>query len=73
MIKGKACSYLIDDGIDDKKAKDTQRCVIKRKLKLEDYKNCFGETRLENKISHLVKNKVDVDNLKEDHKELKKQ
>ena len=26
-------SYLIDDGSEDKKAKDTKKCVIKRELK----------------------------------------
>ena len=31
----KTYSYLIDDG-DKKKAKDTNRCVIKKKLKFED-------------------------------------
>ena len=30
-------SYLIDDGSENKKAKSTKKCVIKRKLKLQDY------------------------------------
>ena len=30
---GKTYSYLIDDGSEDKKAKRTPNCVIKRKLK----------------------------------------
>ena len=29
-------SYLIDDGGEDKKAKGTEKCVIKRKLKFEN-------------------------------------
>ena len=34
----KTYSYLIDDGSKDKKKKkDTKKCVIKRKLKLENY------------------------------------
>ena len=37
-LRGKKCSYLIDDGSEDKKAKGTKECVIKRKLKLENYK-----------------------------------
>ena len=55
-----------------RKAKDTQMCVIKRKIKLKDYIKCLEATRLEDKISQLVKNKVDLVSLKEDHKELKK-
>ena len=51
-------SYLIDDDSEDKKAKDTKTCVIKRKLKLENYKNCFEETQLENKIYYPEKIKL---------------
>ena len=32
-LKAKTYSHLIDDGSEDKKAKDTKKCVIKRKLK----------------------------------------
>ena len=35
--------------------KSTKKCVIKRKLKFKKYKNCSGETQLENEISHLEK------------------
>ena len=31
-LRAKAYSHLIDDGSEDKKAKDTKNCVIKRKL-----------------------------------------
>ena len=30
-------------------------CVIKRKLKFENYKNCLEATQLENKIHYLDK------------------
>ena len=40
-LRTKTCSYLIDDSSEDKKAKDTKKCVMKRKLKFENYKNCF--------------------------------
>ena len=50
-LRAKTYSYLTDDGSEDKKAKDTKNCVIKRKLKFENYKNCLEATkRLENKI-----------------------
>ena len=35
-LKAKSYSYLIDEGSEDKKAKGTKKCVIKRKLKFED-------------------------------------
>ena len=38
-LKAKTCSYLIDDSSEDKKAKCTKKCVIKRKLKFENYKS----------------------------------
>ena len=31
---------LIDDSTEDKKANYSRKCVIKRKFKLENYKNC---------------------------------
>ena len=34
-LRAKTYSYLIDDESEDKKAKDTEMCVIKRKLKFE--------------------------------------
>ena len=39
-LRAKTCSYLMDGGREDKKAKGTKKCVIKRKLKFENYKNC---------------------------------
>ena len=68
-LRAKAYTYLKDYGSEDKKAKGTKKCVIKRKLKSEDYKNCFERTQLENKINQLEKTKVNIDNLKESHKE----
>ena len=61
-LRAKTCSYLIDDSSKDKKkTKGTKKCVIKRKLKFENYKNCLEATQLENKINHLVKNQIDID------------
>ena len=49
-------------------------CVIKRKLKFGNYKNCLEETKLENKINHLEKSAIDIDRIKENYKEfIKKQ
>ena len=52
-LRGKFYSYLIDDGSKDKKAKGTKKCVVKRKLKFEDYKHCLEASQIENKINHL--------------------
>ena len=46
--------YLID-GSEDIKAKDTKKCVIKRKIKLEHCNNRLEATKLENKVKHLKK------------------
>ena len=40
-IRAKSYSYLIDDSSEDKKGKGTKKCVIKRKLDFQDYKNCL--------------------------------
>ena len=40
-LRAKTYSYLIDDGSEDKKAKGTKKCIIKRKLKFENYKKLF--------------------------------
>ena len=64
-LRAKTYSYLIDDGSKDKKAKSTKKCVIKRKLKFENYKNCLEATQLENKINYLEKKKIEIDSIKE--------
>ena len=40
-LRTKTYSYLMDDGNSNKKAKGTKKCVIKRILKFNDYKNCL--------------------------------
>ena len=43
-------SYIIHDGSEDKNAKGTKKCVIKRELKFENYNNCSKANQLDNKI-----------------------
>ena len=62
-LRGKTCSYLIDDGSEDKIAKGTKICVIKRKIKFENYTNCLEASQLENKIKYLEKNEISIDSL----------
>ena len=52
-LRARTYSYLIDEASEDKKAKGTKKCVIKRKLKFENYKNCLEATHLENKMNYL--------------------
>ena len=59
-LRLKTCNYLIHDSTEDKKAKWTKSCVIERKLKFENYKNCLKGTQPENKINNLEK-KIDID------------
>ena len=40
----KTYNYLADDNNENKKAKGTKKCIIKRKLKFEDYKSCLQAT-----------------------------
>ena len=40
-----------------------KRCHKKR-LKIKDYRSCLKATQIENKISQLEKNKVNLDSLK---------
>ena len=68
-LRAKTYSYIEDDGSETKKVRGTKRCVIKRKLKFEDYKNCLEATQLENKVNHLKKNKIWRDSVNEDYKE----
>ena len=52
-----------------KKQKTQKKCVIKRQLKFQDYKNCLEAPQIQNKINRSAKNKTDADSLKEDQKE----
>ena len=41
ILRPKSYSYLTDDCKEDKKVKGTRKCVIKRMIKFNDYKNCL--------------------------------
>ena len=45
-LRPKTYSYLTDDGKEDKKAKGTKKCVIKRMIKFNDYKNCLSKVEV---------------------------
>ena len=40
-LRPKTYSYLTDDCKEDKKSKGTKKCVVKKMIKFNDYKNCL--------------------------------
>ena len=60
-LRPKTYSYLTDDGKEDKKAKGTKKCVIKRVIKFNDYKNCLLKDKVLLKSQQrLISKKHDV-------------
>ena len=58
-LRATTYSYLNNEDSEDKKAKGRKKCVVKRNLKFENYKNCLEATQLQNKINYLDENKSD--------------
>ena len=40
-LRAKTLAYLMNDGSEKKKAKETKNCLIKRRLKFENQKHCL--------------------------------
>ena len=57
VLRPKTYSYLTDDCKEDKKAKGTKKCVIKRMIKFNEYKNCLlnGEVILKSQQRFISK------------------
>ena len=57
-LRPKTYSYLTDDGKEDKKAKGTKKCVIKKMSKFNDYKKCLlnDEVILKSQQKFISKN-----------------
>ena len=57
-LRAKTYAYLMDNDGEEKKAKGTKTCVIKRELMFENYKDCLfnGESilKLQNSDHHKV-------------------
>ena len=62
-LRVKTYSCLIEKDSEDKKAKSTGTCVIKKKIKFENYKTCLEATQLDNKMKYIEKNKINMDSL----------
>ena len=55
-LRPKTYSYLTNDCEEDKKVKGTKKCVIKRRLKLNDYKDCLLNNQIVLKSQQRFKN-----------------
>ena len=60
-LRPKTYSFLTDDGKEDKKAKGTRKCIIKKMIKFNDYKKCLlnGEIILKSQ-QRFISNKHDI-------------
>ena len=55
-LRPKTYSYLTDDRKEDKKAKGIKKCVIKRVIKFNDYKDCLLNDKVVLKSQERFKN-----------------
>ena len=46
MLRAKTYAYLIEDGSEQKKAKGTKKCIIKRELMFENYKDSLFNDKI---------------------------
>ena len=68
-LSSKAYSYLKDISDEGKKEKGTKKCVVKRKIKFQDYKNCLKASQIINTVNYLEIKGTDVYSFKDDKKE----
>ena len=60
-LRAKSYSYLTDDSQEDKKAKGTKKCLIKKMIKFDDYKKCLlNDKVILNSQQRFISNKHDV-------------
>ena len=57
-LRPKTYSYLMDDDSEVKKAKGTKKCVIKKALKLNIYKNCLLNNKVIQESQQRFKSKL---------------
>ena len=56
VLRQKSYSYLTDDFEEDKKATGMKKCVIRRRLKFNDYKDCLLNNQIVLKSQQRFKN-----------------
>ena len=60
-LRPKMYSFLTDDGKENKKAKGTKKCIIKKKIKFSDYKKClFSDELILKSQQRFTSKKLDV-------------
>ena len=60
-LRPKNYSFLTDDGKEDKKAKGTKKCIIKKKIKFNGYKKClFNDELILKSQQRFISKKHDV-------------
>ena len=60
-LRPKTYSFLTDDGKEDKKAKGTKKCAIKKTIKFNDYKKCLlNDEVMLNPQQRFISKKDDV-------------
>ena len=59
-LRAKIYSYLKDNNDEGKRTKGTKICVITRKLKFQDYKNCLKAFQIINTVDYLEKKVINV-------------
>ena len=60
-LRPKTYSFLTDDGKENKKAKGTKKCIIKKDIKFNDYKKClFSDELILKSQQRFISKKHDV-------------
>ena len=60
-LRPKTYSFLTNNGKEDKKAKGTKKCIIKKIIKFNDYKKCLLNGKIILKLQQrFISNKRDV-------------
>ena len=54
-LRAKTYNYLKENNDEDKQAKSTEKSVIKKQLKFQDYENCLEAAQIKNQINRLEK------------------
>ena len=61
-LRPKTYSFVTDDGKEDKKAKGTKKCIIKKMIKFNDYKKClFNDELILKSQQRFISKKHNVD------------
>ena len=68
-LRIKTYNYLIDDGIQVKRAK---KVYYKRKVSFGNYKICLELTQIEDKINYIEKYEISIGSIKENYTEFTK-